>query len=298
MEHMNQIPLLSIIIPTRHRNSLLAQCLGCLATEVQTAASHLYEVIVTDDGDRETAEEMIKTDFPSVRWIKGPVKGPAANRNNGRRVARGTWLAFVDDDCIPGAGWVQGYLDAIRENSGYRVFEGKTVADRDQIRFNEDSPVNMDGGNLWSCNLMIEAAYYDQIGGFCEDFPFELEDQEFRTRIRKDKQPYLFVHEAEVCHPWRRVVKRDAIAAESILTYLRHHPDHKGYYTLGTRLKILLPRLVTMIPRAIRFRFRGVGYELKHIFYELMVAVVVAHRMKEIPAAPLMTPYPSPHPQI
>lgn len=75
--------LFSVIIPTYHRNDLLAKCLDCLASNVQTLTSDDYEVIVTDDGSLTTAEEMINHHYSWVKWVAGSHNGPAANRNNG-----------------------------------------------------------------------------------------------------------------------------------------------------------------------------------------------------------------------
>ncbi|MEL6671272.1 MAG: glycosyltransferase family A protein [Bacteroidota bacterium] len=281
MKESVSAPLLSVIIPTRHRLDLLAECLDCLRPQVQGLTVDELEVIVSDDGVAPTAQRMISEQYPWVRWIKGPEKGPASNRNHGAGFARAPLLAFVDDDCLPASGWAAAYLQAAEAFPGYQVFEGKTVADRPQMRFDEVSPVNETGGNLWTCNLMVRAEYFKAIGGFCEDFRFELEDLEFKTRVEKDQQPLCFVAEARVCHPWRKVVKRDTIAVDSIMTFLKHHPDHKQYYSLTTRLKIILPRFFLLVPEAFRFRFRGIHYVVPHLLYELRSAFVIAYRLSK-----------------
>lgn len=93
--------MISVIIPTCDRNEQLAKCLDCLAPGVQTLPAEQYEVIVTDDGSDLTAEQMILERYLWARWVAGPRIGPAANRNNGVQYARGEWLAFTDDDCLP-----------------------------------------------------------------------------------------------------------------------------------------------------------------------------------------------------
>ena len=86
--------LFSVIIPTYHRNDLLAKCLDCLASNVQTLTSDDYEVIVTDDGSLTTAEEMINQHYSWVKWVAGSHNGPAANRNNGAHLGlRGKWYS-------------------------------------------------------------------------------------------------------------------------------------------------------------------------------------------------------------
>src|SRR5882762_3404290 len=99
-------PLISVVIPTYHRNDLLARCLERLAPGRQTIDASRYEVTVTDDSKTSTAEAMVREQFPFATWIKGPQRGPASNRNYGARAGKGTWIAFLDDDCVPGPGWL------------------------------------------------------------------------------------------------------------------------------------------------------------------------------------------------
>jgi glycosyltransferase involved in cell wall biosynthesis len=118
---MTDIPLFSVIIPTYHRNDLLAKCLDCLAPGVQTLPADQYEVIVSDDGYESTAQEMIQQNYPWVKWVAGFRKGPAANRNNGAKYATGEWLAFTDDDCLPDPHHEQPGLNMLVFSSGVKI---------------------------------------------------------------------------------------------------------------------------------------------------------------------------------
>ena len=80
---MNHELLFSVVIPTCNRLGMLAKCLDRLGFGTQSLAANQYEVIVSDDGSTVTAEEMIQAQYPWAKWVKGPGKGPAANRNNG-----------------------------------------------------------------------------------------------------------------------------------------------------------------------------------------------------------------------
>ena len=116
-----ELPI-SVIIPTCRRNQDLSLCLGALRPDHQKSA-FTYEVIVTDDGSKSTAEELIRVKYAWARWVAGPRRGPAANRNAGARNARGAWVLFLDDDCIPVPGWVDAYATAIHNFPENRVFE-------------------------------------------------------------------------------------------------------------------------------------------------------------------------------
>ncbi|MEC4891508.1 MAG: glycosyltransferase [Oscillatoria sp. PMC 1051.18] len=224
----NSNSFFSVIIPTCNRNDLLAKCLDCLAPGIQTLPIEKYEVIVTDDGLETTAEEMLLKCYPWVKWVAGSQLGPAANRNNGAKYARGEWLVFTDDDCLPDRHWLEAYTKAITTIPEYQVFEGRVYVDRPRRYLAETSPVNESGGYLWSCNFTIKRELFQSLGGFDERFPYAtMEDVEFRVRLTKQGYKFAFVKEASVCHPWRfkkgwYQLKQHQ---ESTLLYLSIHPE-------------------------------------------------------------------------
>lgn len=194
--------MISVIIPTCHRNDLLALCLERLAPGAQTLPEEQYEVIVTDDGSRSTAETLVQERFPWARWLAGPRKGPAANRNHGASRAQGEWLAFTDDDCLPAPGWLAGFADGIRD--GQDVYEGKTTCAAGLPSPLYEAPTNLTGGNLWSCNVLVRRAAFHHVGGFDENFPNPaMEDVDFRDRLVAAGHPFVFTPDAEVDHPPR-----------------------------------------------------------------------------------------------
>ncbi len=194
--------LISVVIPTYQRNDLLAKCLACLAPGTQTMDALRYEVIVTDDGKSTTAEKMVVEQFPWARWVKGPQRGPAANRNNGAKYARGQWIAFTDDDCLPSAGWLEKYADAIEPD--IQIYEGKTTCIDGCIPIIEEAPINLTGGLMWSCNLMIERATFNGLGGFDDSYPYaSMEDIDFLERVHLHGIATRFISDALIDHPPR-----------------------------------------------------------------------------------------------
>ncbi len=196
-------PLISVVIPTCHRNDLLAKCLDCLAPGVQTLPPEQYKVIVTDDGFRSTAQALVQESYPWACWVPGPRKGPAANRNNGAHLAQGEWLAFTDDDCLPSTGWLEAFSSAIQ--AGTSTYEGKTICKQGLVSPLYEAPINLTGGNLWSCNFMIEQSVFQEVGGFDEGFTMPaVEDTDLRERLEKRGEKRRFVEAALVDHPPRR----------------------------------------------------------------------------------------------
>ncbi|MEK6611366.1 MAG: glycosyltransferase family A protein [Gemmatimonadota bacterium] len=199
---MSGAPVWSVVIPTKDRLRELGECLRRLSPGVQTLDAGQYEVVVTDDGDFDATDAMLRAEFPWTRHVRGPHRGPAANRNAGARGARGAWLVFADDDVVPSPGWLSAYA-ALAD--GAEVLEGRTTCSAGLPSPRFHAPENNAGGVLWSCNFAIDRALFGGLGGFDEGFPFaHMEDADLRERLRTAGKMLRWVNEARVDHPPRR----------------------------------------------------------------------------------------------
>ena len=108
----------SVVIPTFNRPDRLARCLQGLAGMRSARAD--FEVIVVDDGGSRPLADIIAgfKDRLNVRLIRQENAGPAAARNAGAAQARGSLLAFTDDDCVPDPEWLVQLLAAHQEQPG------------------------------------------------------------------------------------------------------------------------------------------------------------------------------------
>lgn len=193
----------SVIVPTRDRRRELALCLARLAPGAQTLDAAAYEVIVTDDGDFAATEAWLQQDAPWARHVRGPRRGPAANRNAGARQGASPWLVFADDDIVPDASWLAAFAAMAAQGT---VLEGKTTCEAGLRSPREHSPENLTGGVLWSCNFAVRREAFLAIGGFDEGFPFpHMEDADLRERLRAAGHALVWVPDARVDHPPRRL---------------------------------------------------------------------------------------------
>ncbi len=218
-------PLFTVVIPTRDRNPLLAQCLDRLAPGQQTLDAARYEVVVTDDSVTEAARALVTSRYPWARWSPGPRRGPAANRNAGARAGAGDLVVFVDDDCLPERDLLAGYAGALRD--GTSVYEGRITCLEGVTSPRQTAPENLHGGVLWSCNFAIRRDDYLRLGGFDERFPHpHMEDVDLRDRIAAAALPSVFVPEASVDHPPRRLPfgARLARMHQAGVLYMTLHP--------------------------------------------------------------------------
>jgi teichuronic acid biosynthesis glycosyltransferase TuaG len=104
-------PLVSIIIPTWNRSSLLVDAVRSSLS--QTVRS--FEVLVCDDGSTDDSEYLVKSLQDSrVKWIEGRRFGyPGPARNRGIQLAQGKWVAFLDSDDLWAADKLERQLDAM-----------------------------------------------------------------------------------------------------------------------------------------------------------------------------------------
>ncbi|WDF54464.1 glycosyltransferase family 2 protein [Mucilaginibacter sp. KACC 22063] len=249
----------SIVIPTFNRNDLLSKCLDSLALGTQKVDS-VCEVIVTDDSPDELAKPLLQEKYPWARWVAGPRRGPAANRNNGVKEASGQWIIFLDDDCLPQKDWLKTYIEAIQTyGDTENVLEGYTDADRPKQRFDEEAPINKDGNKLWSCNFAIKKSLFIVLGGFDETFPYAaMEDIDFQQRVLA-KTSVKFLSDAKVIHPWRRIKP-----FRNLKKHFKSHQHFAKKYGLTsnpsfriTRTKIFIGSIFGDFKKLVKFSMKG-----------------------------------------
>jgi len=104
-------PHVSVCIATCRRPDGLARLLASLARQKLPPQTAIEVVVVDDAGDAPRCAA--GPDFPHpLRWLVEPRRNIALARNRALEVARGRWLAFVDDDEEADERWLAAYLEA------------------------------------------------------------------------------------------------------------------------------------------------------------------------------------------
>lgn len=272
--------LFTVVIPSCHRNDLLAACLEKLEPGVQSFPEDRYEVIVSDDGITTTAEELINNRFPWAKWINGPKRGPAANRNNGARQAAGDWIVFLDDDCIPDCSWLSAFNDWIANDSA-KVIEGKTAPPCEVDDPFVEHVENLTGSFFYTCNLAVQREIFFELGQFDEDFlEATMEDLEFACRVKAQGIRTAFCPGALVMHPLRHMTLRQVtsrILTRAKWSLLLQHKTGRGIPLTHSCLMVvvlMLERLCIAELRAgwhlIKFRYQ-MRTRLFHYFWGLFI---------------------------
>lgn len=184
-------PGVSIVIPTRRRQEALERCLTRLSDWWDTA-----EIVVVDDDPEGSADSVCKG-FPSARRIHAGGVGAAAARNLGAEAAANAWIAFLDDDCLPRRGWLEGLLSACgsdpRVMSAGNVLNGLASnpyasATHELLDYlhGTDNGVADDAQFAASANLMVSREAFLAMGGFDASYRAAgAEDRDFCLRWRQ-----------------------------------------------------------------------------------------------------------------
>ncbi|WP_227271838.1 glycosyltransferase family 2 protein [Roseobacter weihaiensis] len=99
--------LISIVIPTFRRPDFLRDILSELTAQLPSDGS--VEVVIVDNDSAGSARSAVPEDA-AFRYIAEPRPGVAHARNTGVMQARGRFILFLDDDEMPGQGWLAAFL--------------------------------------------------------------------------------------------------------------------------------------------------------------------------------------------
>ncbi len=103
---MQELPLVSVIIPVYNAEKTLALCLQAILNSDYPN----FEVIAIDDGSKDSSLEIIKS-FPEISYYSQSNQGSATTKNRGAKYARGTFFYFLDSDVVVSSNTVSKFID-------------------------------------------------------------------------------------------------------------------------------------------------------------------------------------------
>jgi glycosyltransferase involved in cell wall biosynthesis len=189
-------PRVSVVIPTYRRPRLLARCLDALLA--QRLAADAFEVIVVDDGRTEDTLHLCESyasrtaGRPAIRYLTPDGShGPAGARNTGWRAARGTLVAFTDDDTVPDAGWLREGELAMNAPGRVAAWGRVHVPPPARMTDNARNTAGLENAVFVTANAFVLRAALERVGGF---------DERYLRAWREDTDLYfalLATHPAE-----------------------------------------------------------------------------------------------------
>lgn len=217
----------SVVVPTVGRTSLV-RCLVALDTSRGPAPEAVF---VVDDRRYPDPPLVLPPTSVPVKVLLSGGRGPAAARNVGWRAAASTWVAFLDDDVVPGPTWLEQLNDDVRDLPDH------VAGSQGRVRVPlppERRPTDAERGTAalaharWiTADMAYRTDVLAEVGGF---------DERFRRAYREDSDLALRVCGAgyelvagdrEVLHPVRpsgffASVRAQAGNADDALMRRRH----------------------------------------------------------------------------
>ncbi len=189
-------PRLSVAVSTYKRPDGLRRLLEALRPQVEGRTSR--EVIVVNDGSHDAAYEAVAQEFSDiVSYHALPQNaGIARARNEVAARARGAFVVFTDDDCVPPASWLDWLEARLDANPELDLVVGTTrPRTPDRPRFIErvnghyeliPAPHGTRSVPLFAtANVAIRRELFERVGGFgfAQEFPGAGEDTELSSRL-------------------------------------------------------------------------------------------------------------------
>jgi len=236
-------PLVSVIVPTYNRPDMLTETLESILNQ----SYQNYEIIVVNDGGVDVEGIITRLNTRgNITYVRHNMnKGLAASRNTGIRLAKGKYLAYLDDDDVFYPNHIE-TLVKLLEESDYKVaytdaHRAHQVPDGDSYKIvSRDIPYSVDFSKdlLLVCNIspvncfMHERECIEKVGLFDETLTTH-EDWDFWIRLSR---MYDFKHIKKVTTEFRDRRDGSTMTSSNLPDFLKTtRIIYKRYsgYTMG-----------------------------------------------------------------
>ena len=238
----------SVIVVNYNGGRWLEGCLSAIHAQLADSA----ELILVDNASNDHSAELVRERFPHVRLLElTRNSGFAAGNNAGARIAKGRYLAFLNNDTVPQPGWLSALRRPLDKDPSVGLTTSRIVYLQDPSvidsagdgylraggaykRFHgENFARGNDSGDVFgACGAacMVRQDVFVKLGGFDEDFFMVYEDVDLSYRARLLGHRCVYVSDAIVHHAGSGTLQRNSKEAVYFgqrnleWTYLKNTP--------------------------------------------------------------------------
>ncbi len=218
---------ISVVVPTLGRPSLTV-LLDALADGPRPAVP--VELLLVDDRRGHGDDLPVPAALAGcAKVLTGRAAGPAAARNTGWRAARHPWVAFLDDDVVPGPDWLCRLAADLTVGADVGGVQGRVRVPLPPDRRPTDwerSTAGLADGEWITADMAYRRDALDAVGGFDERFPRAFrEDAELAHRVRQAgwrlvRGDRSVTHPVRPEGPWISVRTQRGNADDALLRHL------------------------------------------------------------------------------
>jgi glycosyltransferase involved in cell wall biosynthesis len=181
----HQLPRISVVIPCYNAERYIAAAIESVLAQDWPD----LEVVVVDDGSKDTSAQIIRERFPRVRLVQQANQGVATARNTGVNASSGEWIAFLDADDL----WLPGKLrrqwqslesgaEARMSCTAWQIWKSSdavpTPAFMTQLASDTHDSTKWQGSSgwiypqllldcvVWTSTVLVQRTLLSEIGGF------------------------------------------------------------------------------------------------------------------------------------
>ncbi|GEM_PF-3182438 len=237
------------------------------------------EIVVLDDGSEDETAELMASYGDKIRYYRQKNQGIAAARTNACRLAKGEYIAFLDDDDLIPPERINLLLTALQENpqAVFSVGDLSIIDDQGKLTGQRWLPENSLGAKenvlfkqgdeavLWPYvpavphTTLFRRADGEKIGWFDQQYRYAAEDKDFFARLGR-LGPIVYI--PEVVSFYRR--GHSSLTKNSLRTYFSQLLLFENHlkstdpqqHKLRARLKW---RILNTLKQMLRSRMAGTG---------------------------------------
>jgi hypothetical protein len=210
---MCKCPLVSIIIPSYNDKDHLRECLKSL----QNQEYQNFEVIVVDDMSTDGTIDMIKKEFPNVKFLITEGVGIAGANNRGLSIAKGKYVIFdLNTDDVVSSSWLKNLVEIVERDPRIGVAGGKRYVYGTKIIESAGGSVSLVTGRAPSIRkingdakikevdyvpvMLVRREILNEVGSLDEEYFLYYEEPDFCLRVRKAGYKIVCVLDAVQWH--------------------------------------------------------------------------------------------------
>ena len=231
-DRLEACPTLSVIIPAYgHARFVRAAAESAVGDDV--------EVIVVNDGSPDDTADVLRPLLDSIRYVEQPNAGQAAARNCGLSLARGEFVAFLDDDDLYPPGRIERHVAILKADpSLVGVYSPYDLIDAEGDPLPDERPGDYPSGDVrrafrercWMVSpgqATWRRSHVEAVGGLDESI-WGSDDWDLYIRL-SDRGPVAFDPTPALKYRWHggNASGRAALHARNHLRVVRRHlfPD-------------------------------------------------------------------------